>query len=676
MPPTLYLLDGHALAYRAYFALTRGSGGFTTRDGEPTAGVFGFTSILLRLYEQDKPEYLAIAFDTGKTFRDEMYPEYKGTREKMPDDLRTQIERMRQLVDAFQIPRLEVDGYEADDVIGSAARLAVQEGFGVKIITGDRDLLQLVEDRVIVNLPGRSIAEAKDYRAADVLQYLGVRPDQVVDYKALMGDSSDNIPGVPGVGQKTAVGLLEKYDTLEGVYAHLDELSAGVRKKLIAGQESATLSRKLAQIVTDVPLSLNLEDALAGRFDREALAQLFQDLEFRSLQARLDSVEAAYQPGRRAVPSMGGQLSLFGDVPMPHGETGDSPLAGISHEIVATASALELLVATLNRAAWIAFDTETTSTDPMAADLVGISLAVDGEQGYYIPVGHQAASGAQIPLNDVIAALTAPLTNPAIPKAGHNLKYDAIMLARQGLDVKPLKFDTMIAEWLIDPLSRHLGLKALARTRLGYEMTEIESLIGKGKTQITMAEVAIEPAAAYAAADAAIVLRLMTQLQPELVKAQMDKLFDEIEMPLIPVLMAMEMAGIRVDSDFLAEMSDELMARIQEISEQVYRAVGEEFNLNSTQQLSSALFDRLQLTPPVRTRKTASGHYSTSAEVLEGLRGEHDVIDAVLEYRELSKLKSTYVDSLPLQVNLRTGRVHTSYNQTAAVTGRLVVVEP
>jgi len=686
MPPTLYLIDGHALAYRAYFALTRGAASFTTRAGEPTAGVFGFTSILLRLFEHDKPEYLAVAFDTGKTFRDQLFPEYKATRAKMPDDLRPQIKRIRQLIDAFHIPRLEVEGYEADDVLGSVARQAVAQGFGVKIITGDRDLLQLVNDRILVNLPGKSIAEARDYRAADVKDYLGVRPDQVVDYKALVGDTSDNIPGVTGIGEKTAITLLEKYDTLEALYAHLADLSESVRKKLEAGRKNADLSRELATIVTNINIPFEVETARTGQFDSATVEAIFRELEFNSLLARLQVLWKAFgsatSTGKTAAVK-GQQLTLFGageGEAEPAGsaepiETGQSEQA-MQFRVVDTATTLGELAARLRSARIISIDTETTSTDPMRAELVGISIAVDAETGYYLPVGHEAPPGSQLPLKAIAQGIGPLLVDPKIPKVGHNLKYDLIVLTRHGLPVTPLGFDTMIAEWLCNPASRSLGLKSLAWARLGMKMTEIEALIGKGKEQRTMAQVPIQEAAAYAAADAVAVFRLMPLLQKELGNCQATKLFDEIEMPLIPVLTGMEMAGISLDVDFLARMSQELDTRMRELETQVHHAVGMPFNLNSTQQLSVALFETLKLPPPAGTRRTASRHYSTSAEVLEYLRGKHPVVDWLLEYRELSKLRSTYVDSLPNQINPYTGRVHTSYSQTTAVTGRLSSSDP
>jgi DNA polymerase-1 len=672
MPPTLYLIDGHALAYRTYYALTSAgtnTSRWITRSGEPTAGVYGFTSVLLRIFEQDRPDYLAVAFDVGKTFRDEMYPEYKATREKMPDDLRVQIERIRQLVDTFNIPRLEMEGYEADDILGSAARSMAALGLGVKIITGDRDLLQLVDERIVVSLSGRRLSDSKDYTAEDVKETLGVYPHQVVDYKAMVGDTSDNIPGVKGVGKKTAASLLNTYGTLDEVYNHLDDLKPGVRNKLLTDRENAILSRKLAAIVTDLEINVDLENARIDRFDPGAVKDMFHVLEFRSLINRLNTVTQVLG----MLPAIEGeQYSMF-DV------TGDvNQTSGIDTRtvVVDTKDALEELVKQLEMAEIIAFDTETTSTDQMNADLVGISLAVKGGEGYYIPVGHRTQTGRQLQLQAVLDALRSPMTDPSINKAGHNVKYDYVVLARHNLIVRPLGFDSMIAEWVCDPSSRNLGLKNLSWVRLGLQMTDIESLIGKGKQQISMADVPIERAAPYAAADAEVVLRLMPGLLSDLEAREGKELFYQVEMPLVETLAKMEMAGISLDIEFLSLMSTELNERMSEIRIRVFEVVGEEFNLNSTQQLSRVLFGTLKLSPPDGTRKTASGHYSTSAAVLEAIRKQHPVVQWILEYRGLAKLKSTYIDALPNQLNADTGRVHTSYNQTGTVTGRIASTDP
>ncbi len=687
---TLYLIDGHALAYRTYFALT-GAGSdpnrWITKSGEPTAGTYGFASVLLKIMEQDKPDYLAVSFDVGRTFRDDLFADYKGTREKMPDDLSVQIERITELVAAFNIPILVAEGYEADDVLGTIAQRAAKEGVEVKIVTGDRDLLQLADKHITINLAGQSLAEATDYGPEAVKARYGLTPKQYIDYKALVGDKSDNIPGVAGVGEKTATELLQKYGSLDGIYKHLDEVPARFKNKLEAGKDSADLSKKLSTIVTDVEIDFDLEACRTGEFDRDRVVKLFQVLEFRSLLRRLPEGQAGSQPpvisGQR--PEVGNQLGLFG-AEVAARPAVEGPTKTI---IVGDAEALNALVKELNAAPFITFDVETTSTDPMRADLVGIALGVKEGVGYYIPVGHQTEIEAlrlematpqspisNLPLETVIAALQKPLTNLKIPKYGHNLKYDYTVLARFGLRAAPLIFDTMLAEWLSDPASHSLGLKKLAFVRLGVEMTDIDALIGSGKKQITMDRVPIEQAAPYAAADVDMTTRLVPILKQELDAKGQTQLLAELEMPLIPVLAEMEMAGVALNVDTLGEMSSELEKQLLKLEKEIYKRVGYEFNVNSTQQLAEALFGKLQLKPADKSRKTAAGKYSTAADVLEDMRGQHPVIDLILEQRELSKLKSTYVDALPMAVNPATGRVHTSYNQAGSVTGRIASSEP
>jgi len=675
MPPTLYLIDGHALAYRMYFALTAvgGSQRWQTSKGEPTAGIYGFARELLRIIEQEQPEYLAVAFDVGKTFRDQLFPAYKGTREKMPDDLRPQIGRIRQMVDAFNIPRLEMEGYEADDVLGSVARIAAEQGLGVKIVTGDRDLLQLVNERTVVYLAGDDQNYIKD---EDVVKKLGVPPKKVVDYKSLVGDKSDNIPGVAGIGEKTAIALIEKYGTLENIYNHIDEVENRWKGKLEANKANAFLSRDLAQIKTDLNIKLDLEHAKTHELNIPAIEAFFRELEFRSLLKTLEKLggqptaELASTTVSVSAPSAtsakaGEQLSMFAAAPQVIAPKIES---NVIVNIVDTDKKLADLVKVLNKAKVISFDTETTSTEEMHADLVGISLAVKEGAGYYIPVGHK--SGTNLPLKQVIEALTKPLTDPKIGKIAHNAKYDYIVLAKHGLRISPLTFDTMLAEFIIDPSSRNLGLKNLAFVKLGDEMTHIEELIGKGKKQVSMADVAIESVAPYAVADAETTLRLMPLQIQELKRVNGEKLLAEIDLPLTPVLADMEMEGISLDLPFFEKMAKELSKRLGEIEKQIFDSVGKPFNINSTQQLSDVLFKTLNLVPPDKGNKTASGHYSTAAGVLDELSGKHPVVDWVLEHRELSKIKSTYVDALPAVVDAN-GRVHTSYSQIGAVTGRL-----
>ncbi len=700
---TLYLIDGHALAYRTYFALTAAgtdTSRWVTKSGEPTAGTYGFTAVLFNILEEKKPDYLAVSFDVGATFRDALFPEYKGTRAKMPDDLRVQIERINEVVAAFDIPIITAENYEADDVLGTVARQAAAQGINVIIATGDRDLLQLCDTNIRISLAGQKLSESILYGPEEVKARFGVTPKEYIDFKAIVGDKSDNIPGVAGVGEKTATDLLQQYGSLDGIYKNIDKVASRFQTKLIAGKENAYLSQKLSAIVTDLPLKLNLEACEAPRmkaplnWDRARVVELFRVLEFRSLMAKLPEAEAlpADKDSARIATTEKGddssQMALFGAEPLTANakKKGGSesavpgpslPISTVTKPfVVNTPQALADFVAKLNKAKWIAVDTETTSIDSVAADLVGISISIKEGEGYYIPLAHTGLAEPQLPVADVIKALTPPLTNPNIPKAGHNISFDYTLLKRNGLTIHPISFDTMIAEWLTDPGSHNLGLKDLAFHRLGIEMTKITELIGTGKKQITFDQVPLEPAAAYAVADVDVVLRLMPELKEELERKGLTNLYAEVEMPFIPVLADMEMAGVMIDSDVLNEMSKELAQKLKGLEKKIYKAVGYEFNINSTQQLAKALFEDLKLEPPDKSRKTATGKYSTAADVLEDMKGQHPVLDAILEHREISKLKGTYVDALPEAVNAETGRVHTSFNQCGSVTGRLASSNP
>jgi DNA polymerase I len=675
MTDKLVLIDGHALAYRMFFALPLES--FTTKGGEPTNATWGFTRTLLELIlADDPPKYLAVSFDLGATFRDDLFAEYKGTREKMPDELSIQIDRIKEVVRSLNIPILELEGYEADDVLGTVARHIRGEGVPVHIITGDRDLLQLVDDNTQVELPARRSGQRGEvYDAPGVLAYLGVRPDQVVDYKALVGDTSDNIPGVKGIGDKTAVKLLTEYGTLDNLYAHLDDIKGALQKKLSDGKESAELSYQLARIVTDAPISIRLEDCLTQDFDATRVLAIFRDLEFRSLANTLmERLDASDIPET---------IILTG------GEERQTEVI-----TVRTLEALADLANQLKTAEWISFDVETTSLERMTAEIVGLCLAVRPPVAYYIPVGHVAGeaqvdsgqmnlfAGAaerapgQLPLQQVLDAVRPALTNPSIPKVAHNAKFDCMILERFGLPVSPVAFDTMVGEWLTDPATKHKGLKDLARHRLGVEMTDIIELIGKGKAQVTFAQVPIETAAPYGAADADMTLRLLDPIRRELEEKGLTRLM-ELEMGLLPVLMAMERAGVRIDGEFFRHMSQDLEASLRKLEQTIHEIAGEPFNINSTQQLSDILFKKLQL-PREGLKKISSGHYSTAADVLESLKATDTtgIISAIVEYRELGKLKGTYVDALPQLVNPATGRIHTSFSQTGAITGRLASSNP
>jgi DNA polymerase-1 len=506
-----------------------------------------------------------------------------------------------------------------------------------------------------VLISGRKFSDREIYDQARVTErYDGLTPAQLVDLKGLMGDSSDNIPGVKGVGIKTATRLLQQHGTLEEVYEHLDEVSGRFRSKLEAGRDMAFLSRDLGRIITDAPVALDLDACRLGDYDHEAVRALFQKLEFSSLMKKLQATQVGGAPR---------QLSMFEPEPAaPPTET----------IIVRDEAALQALVQELEQAPLIAFDTETTSTDPIQAKLVGISLAVQEGQGYYVPLGHD--EGQQLPAAVVLESLRPIFADPARPKAAHNASYDLDVLAGAGVEVAGLSWDTMIAEWLISPSGDH-GLKRVAFRRLGVEMTPISELIGTGSKQITMAQVPIERAAPYAAADADMTLRLVPLQEPELGQTEARRLFDELEMPLVPVIAAMEQAGIALDTDTLNAMAADLEENLSGLETDINDHIGVPININSTQQLSQALFDRLGL-PTAGLKKTKSGHYSTAANVLEGLKGQHPIIGLILQHREISKLLSTYVRALPKLVNPRTGRIHTSFNQAGTVTGRLSSSNP
>ncbi|MCX7707163.1 MAG: DNA polymerase I [Anaerolineae bacterium] len=708
--PTLVLIDGHSLAFRAFHALPLN---LATPDGELTNAVYGFTSMLLNVLRDYQPEYVAVAFDVGKTFRHEMYEPYKGHRERMPDELRSQVERIKEVVEALNIPIFTAEGYEADDVLATLARQAAEKGVNTLIVTGDRDILQVVDDKVRVLTSGRQFSDTIIYDPATVQEKYGLRPDQLLDLKALVGDKSDNIPGVRGIGEKGATELLQKYGSLDAIFAHLDEVKPErARKALVENREAAELSRKLGKIVTDAPVKLDLAACRTRDYDRDRVIRLFQDLAFRTLVDKLPVVEKETQGGGEAETQERGEGD--GETERPGEEEGQMALfaaeapicqpAGLpvprstDFHLVTTPDGLAEVAAHLSAARRIAFDTETTSTDPHAATLVGLAVAWDSResrdkpgsseksglslaQSAYIPLRHKDVE--QLPWDVVRAALQPAFSDPKITKVAHNASYDLAMLARNGLQVAtdPAPgvehglIDTMVAEFLIDPGSRGLGLKDLAWTRLKIEMTPISALIGTGKGQVTMDQVPAATAGAYAAADAAVTLRLADVLLPELAERGLVPLFRDIEMPLVPVLVAMESAGVKLDVPFLAQMSVDLTKRLHEIEREIQQIAGYAFNINSTQQLSDVLFGKLGL-PTEGLKRTQAGGYSTAADVLESLRGRHEIIDLILMQRQLSKLLNTYVNALPGMVNPRTGRLHTSFNQTGAETGRISSSNP
>jgi len=642
MPKRLFLVDGMAIAYRAYFAFINNP--LVSSKGENTSAVFGFANTLLKLFRDYQPDYLAIVFDTSApTFRHQMHAEYKATREKMPDEMAAQLPRLRQLAAAMRIPVLEQEGYEADDLIGTLALRAAEKDLGVTILTGDKDFMQLVCSSIQLLNPRRGADEYETIGVEGVIAKFGVEPDKVIDVLGLMGDTSDNVPGVPGVGPKTATRLIQECGSLEAVLESAPDFKQKkLRENLIQHADQARLSKELVTILTDSPVELDLEAMAVAGFDEPVLVALFQELEFSRLLDQLDlSPPSAPQD---SVPTR--------------------------YERVQDMDAVERIADDLRHRGAFAFDLETTSLDPRQAQIVGIALAWERGRAAYLPVGH--AQGDNLDLEQVLQHLKPLLEDPAIAKCGQNLKYDTSVLVSGDVAPQGIAFDTMIADYLLDPGDRQHGLEAMARNHLRYQMQPIEALIGKGKEQISFAEVDTEKACFYACEDADIAYRLVETLRPQLQEREMGDLFEKVEMPLLGVLRDMELRGVAVDVDFLERFSVELEANLHELSARIYELAGEEFNINSTQQLARILFDQIGLQP---RRRTKTG-YSTDVNVLEELAQEHPLPEHLLEYRELTKLKSTYVDALPTLVHPATGRIHASINQTITATGRLSVSDP
>ena len=674
--PTLLLIDGHSQAYRAFFAIKNP---MSTREGEPTGAVYGFARKLLSTLRDYKPEEVAVAFDTGDTWRHGEFPAYKATRDAMPDEMRTQMVRIEQLLTAFAIPMVTYPNFEADDILGTLARQAAAEGTEVLVMTGDRDMFQLVGEHVkILYTSGGPNPETKIYGVAEVADRYGLTPQQFIDLKALTGDTSDNIPGVPGIGDKTATKFLQQYGSLDELYAHLDEISGPkTRQSLVDARELVMLNKRLVTIHTDLPIAYDAEACRFQGFSQDAVADVFNQLEFRSLTKELPAL--AGEPPAAAPPladtSQRGQMSLFGAAERP-AQTVDS-----TYGCIQDAAALESMLASLASAHILSFDVETTGTDAMQAQLVGLGLAWDKGQAAYVPLAH--ADTTPLEWSDVRQRLHATFADPNVAKVAHNAKYDLTVLRRYGLDATGTLDDTLIMAWLLDSASRSLGLKALAADLLGWRMTELTELIGTGRKQITMEQVPAALAGAYCGADVDATIHLYEALIPRLQAADLWKLYSEIERPLIPVLTDMEMAGVLLDLVFLKEMSSRLGKRVMELETELHHVIGHAFNIRSTQQLSQVLFEELKF-PTRGLKKTASGHFSTAADVLDGLAmlgGElsseqRRAIDLILEHRQLEKLRGTYVDALPALVNPQTGRVHTSFSQTGSVTGRLSSSNP
>ena len=653
--PRLFLVDGYALIYRAFFAMI--SRPLMSSRGENTSAAWGLTKFLLKVLEEHRPDYLGVVFDAGTSDRHEIFAAYKATREKMPGELEAGMPRIREIIDALHIPVLTLPGYEADDVIGTLALQAVENGLEAVIISGDKDFYQLIRDGVCLLNPGRGGPAAVDEEwvgQANAHERLGVPPERVVDYLGLIGDSSDNIPGVPGIGPKTAIQLIEQFGPVEEILARVDQITAKrPREALRQHAESALLSKKLVTIRTDLPIELDLAEVQCEPPDRERLKELFLELEFQSLVREYGAPEPKTPKERHA-----------------------------RYRLLQRPDEVDALVARIREAGRVAVDTATIASDPMRAELVGISLAIGPGDAYYLPLAHGRAQGeliAEEPQNlpdlgsPLLRSLVDVLRDPAVAKIGHNLKYDVLVFRRAGVDLRGIAFDTMVASYLLDPGSRDYGLETLALRFLDHTRITYDELTGKGKSHVPYTEVPLERCRDYACEASDIALQLADIFAPRLVELHLDDLFRRIEMPLVEVLAEMEWTGIRIDEQFFEDLRYRLASELRDIEQQIYAGAGTTFNINSNPQLREILFDRLKL-PVVKRTKTGA---STDATVLEELAAQgHELPIRLSQYRQLDKLQSTYVEALPRMVNPRTGRIHTFYNQTIASTGRLSSSDP
>lgn len=651
----LVLFDGHALLHRGFHALPY----LTAKDGTPTNGVYGFTMIMLKALSEIKPDYVAVGWDMpGKTFRHKIYSDYKGTRAKAPQELYDQIPLTRELIKAFNIPLVELEGYEADDIIGTLAKKYAKD-LETIIVTGDLDELQLVDDKTKVYTMRRGFTDTILYGVDEVKQKYGLTPEEFIVYKALKGDASDNIPGVIGIGDKTATDLVSKYKSLDNIYKNLSIINPKVSEKLKQQKDQAYLSFELSKIETDLKLKFNIEDAHLHDYDRNEVYEIFQKLNFKSLLSK--------------IPQTAKQKSLFDENDTKEDKS-RKHLSSVDYSLVDNQAKLNKLFDELKEVKVFAFDCETDSVDVINANLVGMSFCFKEEKAYYVPTGHN--KGKQLDKQKVLACLKPVLENPKIGKVGHNLKFDYQILQRNGVNLSPIVFDTMIAAFLINPQVRAQTLSDLAFSELGINMIGIEELIGaKGKNQQSFDLVDIDKACQYAAEDVDIAFRLYQKLSKDLSRiGRLTKLAEDMEWPLIPVLGDIELAGVKLNITFLQKFAGEINKKLKKYEEKIWNLAGEKFNISSTQQLKEILFDRLKInTQGLKKNKTG---ISTAAKELEKLKGTHPIIDLIFEYRELMKLKTTYVDALPLLVNKRTGRIHTSYNQTIAQTGRLSSTNP
>ncbi|RZB34789.1 MAG: DNA polymerase I [Desulfobacteraceae bacterium Eth-SRB1] len=633
---TLYMIDGSAYIYRAYHAIQS----LTNSKGLPTNAAFGFTRMLLKLIDDRAPEYIVMFFDAkGPTFRHEMYADYKANRPPMPDDLSIQIPYIKEITKGFNMPVIEMPGYEADDLIGTFSRIAEKAGFNVVMVTGDKDFMQLVTDKAIIWDPMKE----KTIDADVIRTTYGIEPQQMIDVMGLSGDTADNIPGVPGIGQKTALSLIKTYKSMTQLYEQIDTIKKKKQhENLVKYKDQAFLSRNLVTINTDVPSPFNIEEFKSKTPDNNILSGLFKDLEFRQLQ--------------QAFPRQ-------------------SDLSGKSYNLVNSIDALSDLISRLEAAEMFAVDTETTSENPMNAKLVGFSFALKPDEAFYIPCCHDYPDVPdQLDLADVLTLIKPVLENRAIKKIGQNIKYDWIVLSRHGINLAGVMFDTMLASYLLNPSKRAHNLDQIALDFLDHRTITYKEVVGTGDKSSGFAGVSLKKAAPYACEDADITLMAYNVLKPMLKETGLTELFEKVEMPLVPVLMKMEMTGICVDREKLSSLSKSFEHQLEALKDSIYSTAGEEFNINSSQQLGRILFEKLNLPTQKKTKKKTG--YSTDVDVLTVLADQHELPAIILRYRTLSKLKSTYTDALLELVHPETRRIHTSFNQTVTATGRLSSSNP
>jgi DNA polymerase-1 len=640
----LVLVDGSSYLYRAYHALPS----LSNSKGEPTGALHGILTMIAKLVREQPDARIGVVFDApGKTFRDELFEEYKATRPPMPDELRAQVEPILSAIRAMGLPLLRIDGVEADDVIGTLCRQAAEDGLTVLVSTSDKDLAQLVDEHVtLVNTMTDTVMDREAVKAK-----FDVYPEQIVDFLALVGDSSDNIPGVPRVGAKTAAKWLNQYESAAGIVEHAGEIGGKVGESLREHIGQLDLSRQLATIRVDVELPVSIDDLEAGRMDVEGLRELYTHFELRTLLRQLDD-----QTGAAAAAD---------EAPGPAGD----------YETVLDWDAFGRWCDRIGSAKLVAVDTETTSLDYMAAEVVGVSLAVRAGEAAYIPLAHDyPGAPEQLPRAEVLGRLKPFLEDANAPKVGHHLKYDAHVLARHGIRLAGMRYDSMLESYVLNSVATRHDMDSTARHYLGRETIHYEDVAGRGAKQLTFNQIDLETAAPYAAEDADVTLQLHEKLYAELARIEpLRRVYEEIEQPLVPVLLKMEETGVLIDRDMLDVQSRELAAKMAALEEEAHELAGGPFNLGSPKQLQEILFDRLDL--PV-IRKTPKGQPSTAEDVLAELAQDYDLPRVIMEYRSVSKLKSTYTDKLPLQIAASTGRVHTSYHQAVAATGRLSSTDP